>query len=304
MTRTITALCLSCLVSCTEPAVDAATAPDPAPDTPVAPSAAVAGSRVVYLGDSISVETSPVLQWIMAASGVTYAHSTLGGMAICDFFPETEAPGGPSTFRLWHDPVPPNLYDLVRFMQPQVVALQFWGNSWQFTPCMRDANGEILGPGTAGYYAKYAHDANRAMEIIRDAAASVGAPMPTVLWVLQGPDRGNPARPRILNDSYAALGATWPTARTVDAGREVSLAANYWNPGDRYGWSQWLPCTQLERDGGQCNPAFGGVAQIHRDDDPLHFCLGTIVNESCDTVSPGIARYGLAIAAAINAALP
>jgi len=265
---------------------------------------AVAGSRVIYVGDSIAVETSPVLQWIMAASGVTYAHSTLGGMAICDFFPETEAPGGPGTFRLLHNPPPPNLYDLVRFMQPQVVALQFWGNSWQFTPCMRDANGAILGPGTPGYYAKYAHDADRAMTIIRDAAASVGAPMPKVLWVLQGPDRGNPSRPRILNDSYAALGARWPTARTIDAGREVSLAANYWNPGDRYGWSQWLPCTQLERDGGQCNPAFGGVAQIHRDDDPLHFCLGTIVNDGCDTLSPGIGRYGLAIAAAVNAALP
>jgi hypothetical protein len=304
MMRTISALCFACLAGCTDPAFDAATALEPPPNTPMDVAAAAAGSRAIYVGDSISVETSPVLQWIMAASGVTYAHSTLGGMAICDFFPETEAPGGPGTYRLLRDPVPPNLYDLVRFVQPQVVALQFWGNSWQFTPCMRDANGEILGPGTPGYYAKYAHDANRAMTIIRDAAASVGAPMPTVLWVLQGPDRGNPARPRILNDSYAALGATWPTARTVDAGREVSLAANYWNPGDRYGWSQWLPCTQLERDGGHCNPAYGGVAQIHRDDDPLHFCLGTIVNESCDTLSPGISRYGLAIAAAIKAALP
>ncbi|MEJ7597736.1 MAG: hypothetical protein WKG01_07500 [Kofleriaceae bacterium] len=260
--------------------------------------------RAIYVGDSISVETNPVVKWIMASSNVTYAHSLLGGMAICDFFPETEAPGGPGTYRLLQDPVPPNLADLVRFMQPQVVALQFWGNSWQFTPCMRDANGQVLAPGTPAYYAKYEHDANRAMEIIRDAAAAVGAPMPIVLWVLQGPDRGNPVRPRILNDSYAALRTTWPTARTVDAGREVSLAANYWNPGDRYGWSQWLPCTQFERDTNHCNPAYGGVAQIHKDSDSLHFCLGTVTNGSCDTWSPGVFRYGLTIAGAMSSALP
>lgn len=280
----------------------AACAAEPASDE--REQAAAVGPRAIYVGDSISVETNPVVQWIMAAGGVTYGRSNLGGMAICDFFPETESPGGVGTFRQLQSPVPPNLRDLVRFVQPQVVAMQFWGNSWQFTPCMQDANGQILAPGTPGYYAKYAQDAQRAMVIIRDAAASVGAPMPIVLWVLQGPDQGNPSRPQVLNNMYAALGATWPTARTVDAGREVSLAANYWNPGDRYGWSQWLPCTQLERDTSHCNPAYGGVAQIHKDSDPLHFCLGTIVNGNCDVWSPGIFRYGLAIAGAIDAALP
>ena len=50
--------------------------------------------------------------------------------------------------------------------------------------------------------------------------------------------------------------------------------------------------------------ALARISGIARHDDPLHFCLGTMVNESCDTLSPGIARYGLAIAAAMNAALP
>ena len=296
MTRTIAALGLAGLAACVDPAIgdepDLASPPDDV--------AAVAPPRAIYLGDSISVETNAVVHWVVAASGATYARSTLGGMAICDFFPETEAPGGPGTYRLLQKPVPPNLADLVRFMQPQVVALQFWGNSWQFTPCMRDEAGQILAPGTPAYYARYARDANRAMEIIRDAAASVGAPMPEVLWVLQGPDRGNPARPRILNDSYRALSATWPTARTVDAGREVSLAANYWDPGDRYGWSAWLPCTQFERDSGHCNPAYGGVAQIHKETDSLHFCLGSVTNGNCDTWSPGVYRYGLAVGDAIR----
>lgn len=260
-------------------------------------SAAVAAPRVAYVGDSIAFETSPVVHWVVASSGATYGASTLGGMAICDFLPETQ-----STYRKLQNPVPPDLSQLVRTLRPDVVVLQFWGNSWQYTPCMRDAQGVVLAPGTAAYYDRYAADAQRAMVVIRDAAAAVGAPMPQVRWVLQGPDRGNPSRTRTLDARYRAVAAAWPTAGVIDAGRTVSLAANYWNPGDRYGWSQWLPCTPLERDGGHCNPAYGGVAQIHAADDSLHFCLGdTDAAGLCSLWSPGVFRYGLAIADAVLA---
>lgn len=254
--------------------------------------------RVIYVGDSIAFETSPVVKYVAVSRGFSYAASTKGGMAICDFFPETEE--GAGTFRTWSEPVPPNLYDLVAFMKPQVVVMQFWGNSWIYTPCMK-VGGEPLAPGSAAYYDRYAADAERAMEIIESAADAGGFAAPKVLWVLQGPDKGKPDRPRVLNASYTALAETWPNAGTIDAGREVSMAAYYYDPGDRYGWTEWLPCTQYERDTNHCKDAYGGVAQIHKSDDTIHFCLGkTDANGLCDVWSPGIQRYGLAIAAAIE----
>lgn len=254
--------------------------------------------RVVYVGDSISVETNAVVKEAALARGYGYAASTKGGMAICDFFPETES--GAGTFRTFTEPVPPNLYDLVASMKPHVVVMQFWGNSWTYTPCMK-VDDEALAPGSDAYYARYAADAQRAMEIVKSAADAGGFAAPRVLWVLQGPDKGNAERTRVLNASYIALAQTWPNAGTIDAGREVSMAANYYEPGDRYAWTQWLPCTQLERDTDHCDSAYGGVAKIHKDDDPTHFCLGAVDDEGvCDTWSPGIHRYGLAIAAAIE----
>lgn len=256
--------------------------------------ALVSGSRVVYVGDSLAYETAPVVRSRLEAKGAIFAQAARGGMAICDYFPETK-----ETFRAWGPPAPPNLHDLVVFAKPHVVVMQFWGNSWQYTPCMKDSAGVVLAQGTKGYYDRYRKDANRAMEVIRDAAAKAGIPMPKVMWVLQGPDSGNASRPKTLNEMYASLKSKWPTVSTIDAGKTVSLAANYWNPGDRYGWSRYLPCTKEERDTGHCVNAYGGVARIHSDKDPLHFCLGTVSDKGCDTWSPGIYRYAGAIANAV-----
>lgn len=257
---------------------------------------------VIYVGDSIAVETRSVLGTEMAAANLRFAHSVKGGMAICDYFPEVEAEGGAGTFRTWDGL--PNLHDLVVSAKPGVVVMQFWGNSWQYTPCMNGPDDVALAPGSDAYFDHYAADAERAMVIIRDAAASANISMPTVSWVLQGPDKGRPTRPERLNAIYTALAARWDTADVIDAGHEVSLAANYYEPGSRYGFTQWLPCTTLERDTDHCDPSFGGVAKIHKDDDDVHFCLGAVNDAGvCDTWSPGIYRFALAISASVKDAL-
>lgn len=278
--------------------------------SPVRAHSASDPARVLLVGDSIAYETGAVVGYLVNATGkATFHGATKGGMAICDWFPETRAPGGPGSFLDWESPPVPNLRDLVTSTRPHAIVMQFWGNSWDFTPCMRDADGRILAPGSDAYYARYRDDANRAMQIIRDAARVASIAMPKVLWVLQGPDRANPRRTRILNEHYAELGAAWGAAlETIDAGREVSLAANYYQPGDRYGFSQYLPCTQIERDNGTCIAAYGGVAQLHKDGDDIHFCLGNVVKQAnwygnCDTASPGLLRYGLSIAAELISVL-
>jgi hypothetical protein len=259
--------------------------------------AAVAPKQVLYVGDSIAWETSPVVRYFLtSANKAVVTVAAKPGLAICDYFP------GTPSLREWGDPHPPDLYAAVRASKPQAVAMQFWGNSWDLTPCMKDAAGVILQPGTQAYYARYASDAAKAMQFIRDAATSVNIPMPKVLWVMQGPDHANAARPRILNEAYAALRSSWSTVTTVDAGREVSLAANYFSPGDRYGWTQFLPCSSFEVSVQKC-PASGFV-QLHKDGDDIHFCLGTVdTAANCSIWSPGLVRYGLKIVDAVNVSL-
>jgi hypothetical protein len=260
----------------------------------------------MYVGDSIAYETGAAVAYMLHGTGkATFHGATKGGMAICDWFPETRAPGGPGTFLDLETPPIPDLRALVMSVRPHAIVMQFWGNSWAFTPCMRGSNGQILTSGTPEYHERYRLDANHAMEIIRDAAAAAGIAMPKVLWVLQGPDRSNPARTLVLNANYLDLAQSWGNAfRSIDAGREVSMAAYYYEPGDRYGFAPFLPCYQYERDNGSCIDAFGGVAQIHKDGDDIHFCLGNTVKSgdwfgNCDAASPGLLRYALSIAGSV-----
>jgi hypothetical protein len=51
-------------------------------------------------------------------------------------------------------------------------------------------------------------------------------------------------------------------------------------PHDRYKWTQFLPCNDWERNTQDqlhlCthSEAYGGVTQLHRDGDSIHFCVG------------------------------
>jgi hypothetical protein len=61
-----------------------------------------------------------------------------------------------------------------------------------------------------------------------------------------------------------------------------------------------LPCSDFERTWGYCThpEAYGGVTQLHKSNDPVHFCIGNASDWgiSCDATSPGIVRYGMRIA--------
>jgi hypothetical protein len=246
-------------------------------------------ARILYVGDSIAVETRDTVKWWTQIGGkATLSDSMWGGLAICDFLE-----GKPEGV-----PLDKKLKEQVRTLKPHLVILQFWGNA--FTKCMeptRGSGGEVI---TEAYYNQYFWDALNAVQQIRDGAAAGGIPKPRILWVLQGPDRGIRERPQRLNQSYA-YAAAQSNDRTSDAGYDVSLAA-YPYPGgtyDRYGWTQYLPCTTFEQNNGLCTPSiYGDLAKLHADNDPTHFCLGNASNWgfTCGLPSPGIVRYGMRIA--------
>lgn len=248
--------------------------------------------RIAYAGDQIAHETAAVLRYELTLDGATdFASATKPRLALCDFFPETT-----DTERTKDTPIP-TLDAFVRAEKPHVVVLQFWGNSDRHTPCMKDAAGKILEPGTLAYYARYRADAVRATQLIRDAAAGAGGPVPTIFWVLQGPDPELTDRPLRLDDNIRAVAAAAADSYTIDAGHTVSKAADPVNPGGRYEWATWLPCTDFEIDSGHCAT---GSAQIHKDDKTPELCLGKIVAGECDKWSPGVFRYARAIAAAVR----
>jgi hypothetical protein len=241
-------------------------------------------ARILYVGDSLAAETLNTVAWWTQITGKAQLSSSIfPGMALCDFLDGKPAGMAPEA----------KLRAQVRTVRPHLVILQFWGNA--FTQCMAGT-----GVGTEAYYNQYFWDSLNAILQIEAGAADAGIPRPGILWVLQGPDSGNRDRTRRLNDGYA-FAAAFRGDRTSDAGWDVSMAAYpYPNaPHDRYQWTQFLPCTDFERQVGYCThpQAYGGVTQLHKTGDAVHFCLGnTFLFFNCDAISPGILRYGMRIA--------
>lgn len=241
--------------------------------------------RIAYFGDSIAAETFSTVGSELQAVSVEVSGSTFPGYAICDFL-EGRAAGMP---------IEKKFKSQVRAIQPDLVILQFWGGA--LTACIMP---NALG--TDSYFDQYAVDTLAAVDQIRAASAEAALPNPKILWVLQGPDKAMPERTRRLNSMYESVAAAFGD-RTSDAGYDVSMAADpYPNAAhDRYAWTQFLPCSDFERQNGLCTDpaAFGGLTRLHKDGDPVHFCLGSAANWafSCDTESPGISRYGRHIAA-------
>lgn len=247
-------------------------------------------ARVLYVGDSLAANTvSTVAFWTSAKGNVDFSQSIFAGMALCDFL---EVPNAKRETEN-------RLRAQVMNLKPHLVILQFWGNA--ATPCMQGQ-----APGSEGYFNQYFWNALAAVNTIADAASAVGIPKPKILWVLQAPDRAdlNLANKRIerLNKTYSLV-ANATAGRTSDAGYHLSLAAFPFGtptPESRYEWTAFLPCTDFEKQVGYCTDpdAFGiGLAKLHRDDDPLHFCLGNnFLFVDCDTPSPAILRYGMQIA--------
>lgn len=263
---------------------DAASASNaPSPSVP-APSAtthrrAATSPKVLYLGDSLATEAQNVLgEQVRGRLGARYTSAPYSGTTLCDYLE------GAADRSL----VPPadKAAALVRRLRPDVVVLQFWGNSWDYTPCMA---GVTYDTSRTRYAERYAADARRLTEQI---AAAGGARRPRIVWVLQGPDPIRPERVRLVNGIYQERARASGDA-VADAGKAVSPA------GDRYRWVQHLPCTAYERARpAYCTEPAAGRTALHRDDDYLHFCLAptTHTPRPCPVRSPGILRIAREIA--------
>jgi len=248
------------------------------------PPAPVGAPRVLYLGDSLAMETSNMVTYVLHSTGragvVSAGHP---GTAICDFL----------AGRTSESPVPAEhkLPALVKSVKPRVVALQFTGGPGDVARCAGAAPAS-----SDDSIQRYRTDAQQAVAQIDEAARAVGIGRPKLVWVLQGPDRANPQRPRRLNEEVFNAIANAKGDLVSDAGWHVSMAAYPYQsiPDGRYKWTQFLPCTDVERREGYCTlpQAFGGVTQLHKDSDDLHFCLGAMAGSppSCDTKSPGLIR--------------
>jgi hypothetical protein len=201
-----------------------------------------------------------------------YTSAPYSGTTLCDYL---EGTGERSL-------VPPadKAAALVRSLRPDFVVLQFWGNSWGYTPCM---DGITYDKQPATYFKRYEADMKRLTEQIADAG---GARRPRIVWVSQGPDPITPDRVRTVNALYEARAAASHDL-LADAGRTVSPATA------RYTWAQYLPCTAYEREHpSYCTEPDRDRTALHRDDDYLHFCLAptTTTPKPCPVRSPGIMR--------------
>ncbi|MFH8370936.1 SGNH/GDSL hydrolase family protein [Streptomyces sp. NPDC018031] len=272
----------------------AAAAPVPKAGADAGPAGARQAPRVLYIGDSIALESQDTVgQWVRAGSPAEFHSVPHSGMTLCDYLE-----GRPESSFV---PAQDKAAALVRSLRPDVVILQFWGHSWGFTPCMNGAEA-----GSSEYYARYRADIRAVTDQITEAAAAAGAARPKLVWVLQGPDAFNPDRVRQVNALYTAQAAAAGDL-VSDAGHHVSMAAYpYENlPRDRYAWTQYLPCDAYERAHPEyCTEpqSYGGVTRLHRDDDPLHYCLAptTQTSRGCGVPSPGVLRYGRAIASTVT----
>ncbi|MEU2588845.1 SGNH/GDSL hydrolase family protein [Streptomyces avermitilis] len=249
-------------------------------------SAPVRAPAVLYLGDSLAMENQKVLGGLLRDElHAKYTSAPYSGTTLCDYLEGTAVRS--------LVPAADKAAALVRSTHPDFVVLQFWGNSWGYTPCM---DGITYAAARSKYFARYAADAEKLTEQI---AAAGGARRPKVVWVLQGPDPITPDRVRRVNALYEER-ARASDGLLADAGKAVSPATG------RYTWSQYLPCTAYEHaHAAYCTQPGRDRTALHRDDDYLHFCLAptTSTPKPCAARSPGILRIARAITRAIGAHL-
>ena len=282
------------LGACTDPA----SGPEVAPPTPSVPtttqrqapaspsSAPVVKSApsVLYLGDSLAMESQNVLgRELRGELDATYTSAPYSGTTPCDYLEGAKegslVPAGDKAAVL------------VRALHPDFVVLQFWGNAWGYTPCM---DGITYDADREAYFDRYTADLRK---LTAQIASAGGAQRPTIVWVLQGPDPITPERVRNVNALYKSQ-ARSAGDLVADAGKTVSP------PDARYTWTQYLPCTAYERaHPDYCTQPGNGRTALHLDSDYLHFCLAptTSTPRPCPVPSPGILRIAREITRVIGA---
>jgi hypothetical protein len=287
------------LGACTDPASGPQAAP-PTPSVrgvsaaatrqraPASPSAPVKSApRVLYLGDSLAMESQNVLgQELRGTLDATYTSAPYSGTTLCDYLEGTKVnslvPEGDKAAAL------------VRSLHPDFVVLQFWGNAWAYTPCM---DGITYAADRTAYFQRYKADLSK---LTAQIATAGGAQRPTIVWVLQGPDPITPERVEAVNALYKREAKSTGDI-VADAGRTVSPA------GARYTWTQYLPCTAYERaHPDYCTQPGNGRTALHLDKDYLHFCLAptTSTPRPCPVRSPGILRIAREITRVIGDLAP
>ncbi|MER6716617.1 SGNH/GDSL hydrolase family protein [Streptomyces sp. NPDC000877] len=239
--------------------------------------------KVLYLGDSLAMEAQKVLgQELRRDLKAEYTSAPYSGTTLCDYL---EGTADRSLV-----PAADKAAALVRKLRPDFVVLQFWGNSWGYTPCM---DGITYAESPARYFTRYAADARRLAEQI---SAAGGDGRPRIVWVSQGPDPITPDRVRRVNALYEKQAAA-SGGLVSDAGKAVSPA------GGRYTWTRYLPCTAHERaHRDYCTQPSRDRTALHRDDDYLHFCLAPTTSrpKPCPVRSPGILRIAREIVKTIR----
>ncbi|MGW0830304.1 SGNH/GDSL hydrolase family protein [Streptomyces prunicolor] len=266
------------------PSVPRASATTTRQQAPVSPSAPVKSApSVLYLGDSLAMESQNVLgRELRTALDATYTSAPYSGTTPCDYLEGAQA--GSLV------PAADKAAALVRSLHPDFVVLQFWGNAWDYTPCM---DGITYAADRKTYFRRYEADIRK---LIAQIAAAGGTQRPTIVWVLQGPDPITPDRVRAVNALYEAQARSTGDI-VADAGRTVSPA------GARYTWTQYLPCTAYERaHPDYCTQPGNDRTALHLDKDYLHFCLAptTSTPRPCPVPSPGILRIAREITRVIG----
>lgn len=288
------ALGVALLGGCGDPASEPERAPAPAKPrasattqqrAPASPKAPAKPPKVLYLGDSLAMEAQNVLgAELRGRLRAAYTSAPYSGTTVCDYL---EGTGERSLV-----PDADKAAALVRAHRPDFVVLQFWGNSWGYTPCM---DGITHDAGPRAYFDQYTADLDR---LTSQIAAAGGEHRPRIVWVLQGPDPITPDRVRKVNALYEErAGAAGDLV--ADAGRTVSA------DGARYTWVRQLPCTAYERaHPDYCTDPGRDRTALHREDDYLHFCLAptTSTPKPCPVRSPGILRMAQEVTRVIRGA--
>ncbi|MGW0825347.1 SGNH/GDSL hydrolase family protein [Streptomyces sp. NPDC002845] len=228
---------------------------------------------VLCLGDSLAMENQNVLgQQLRAGLNARYTSAPYSGTTLCDYLEDTADRS--------LAPARDKAATLVHRLRPDYVVLQFRSNAWDYTPCM---DGTTYDQDEDRYFARYAADAERLTDQIAGAG---GSHRPTVVWVLQGPDPITPDRVRRVN-ALCKERAKASGDLVADAGSTVSPDSA------RYTWTQYLPCTEYEREHtAYCTQPDQGRTALHHDEDYLRFCLAPTTSEPkpCPVRSPGILR--------------
>ncbi len=146
----------------------------------IPPSVPAGVPKVLYVGDSLAMETRDMVALLVNVTGkakvVSVAHSD---PAICDYLADRSEPS-------LSVPMEHKLPTLVAEVKPRVIVLQFWGNSGVRTPCTGGAQAPI-----DDYYRRYRADAQQVVQQVDQAAREADIPRPKLVGCCKVPTATN-----------------------------------------------------------------------------------------------------------------